>query len=91
MKVLKIGGEDWYKYDVSYHYEGREYSFNIYARSVEEAHCRIRSLKYNAEYAGEIIAEYPAIPGWIANLRFKIKKWFDDRWIKVCRKRNEDE
>lgn len=54
-----IDGEPWWRFAFSYTFEGKEYAFDIPARSTDEAHARLKKIAL-ARYDG--VGDGDAIP-----------------------------
>lgn len=55
MDGLDHNGERWQVFIVTYCHDGRQYSFEFYAKSATEAEARIDSMRKTAHYAGRIL------------------------------------
>jgi hypothetical protein len=77
LKVI-VGGQAFYKFDVEYRHEGHTYTFEIWATDHADAERRLRSIKGNAEVAGQIVEVITCGKKlyWPARLYMAARCWF---------------
>lgn len=75
---VKIDGEKWYQRSVEYQHEGRPFSFDIYARTDEEATEMLRSIRTTAVSHNRIMASGKCWPGCmiLLSLVCRIRNFF---------------
>lgn len=49
-----INDEIWYRFTCSYHHQGREFTFDVWALSLADAEARIASLRGNGTVDGQV-------------------------------------
>lgn len=73
---VKIQGERWYKFSVDYPHGGRKFSFEIYARSTEEAHSMVAHIQNWAQPPVQVILTIPSRgPRWLGDAYANFVCW----------------
>lgn len=72
-----IDGEPWWKFMFSYTFEGREYGFDIPARSADEAHARLKKIAL-ARYDGQ--GDGDGIPLHRGGFLVPLICWWRNHW-----------
>lgn len=59
-----IGGEQWYEFTIDYSHKGVPFTFNIHARSWDEAESMLVSIQHNGRVDGQVVMSGKIVPGF---------------------------
>lgn len=71
-----VAGEPWWNFEFAYSFEGSEYIFHVCARSVDEAHQRLKKIAFS-RYEGQ--CDGGPIPLWRGGFFVPLIVWWRNR------------